>query len=276
MLNIKALFGFAKLNCPILKRFAAKIREADRMRDQITTLILGSSHAEKGFRAHSGEMNLGSDFEDLYVSEQLFMRYEGVASLKTVVLFYSVFSPGHDLIMTRDAENAIAFKVAANIPYRDEAYARKLGLCSLERTAYRKMNRHLRKVAMEETYGNEKTYSTNYAKMSPEERALGHLKNNNRGNRMTDYVKMIADAADVNNIRLVIVIPPATSGYRSVLPTSRVLFNELYSIPGLEIVNLFDSPEFRDEDFIDPDHLSLEGAKKLTAILRNEILRRKE
>lgn len=268
MLSLRSLLGFADLHCPILKRFAEKIREADEMREEMSLLVLGSSHAEKGFRAVSGEMNLGCDFEDLYVSERLFARYQDAPKLKSVILFYSVFSPGHDVIMTADAENAVAFKVVADIPYRDWSRAAAIGLLNLERTAKRKAKRHMRKIDRVVTYGNEKTYMTRYADMLPVERARGHLKNNDRGNDMTSYVRAISDAARSRAIRLVVVIPPATSGYRAALPPSDVLFRELYSFKDLDICNLYDSSQFEDDDFIDPDHLSFAGAEKLTTLLR--------
>lgn len=50
MFSLRRFFRLSKLECPILKRLAVKVRAADILRDQIRLLVLGSSHGARGFR----------------------------------------------------------------------------------------------------------------------------------------------------------------------------------------------------------------------------------
>ena len=61
-----------------------------------------------------------------------------------------------------------------------------------------------------------------------------------------------------------IVIPPFRSDYKKLLPNQSILFDELFKLEGVEIMNFFDSKLFTDEDFGDTDHFIEQGAIKLT------------
>lgn len=266
------LFGHARFECSILKRLSWKICMADRLRHEIVTMMLGTSHGEKGYRADDGEYNLACDFQDLYYSYGLYQRYADGHSLRNVLLTYSVFSPGHDTIMTKSATCCVAFKVLADIPYRNEEVARAAGLPGFEKTALRKAMRHLKKSFSEHNdHGNECAYWSCYANLTAKERAAGHLKNNNRGNDMSRYVRAMFAETKKRGQKLMVIIPPARKGYRDALPPKQQLFRELWAIKGLFILDLFDNSSFGDSDFLDQDHLTMTGAVKFTRLVREAL-----
>ena len=87
-----------------------------------------------------------------------------------------------------------------------------------------------------------------------------------------DYcLKLINDTLR-NGQRLYFVLPPAHRFYKEVLPSSEKLFEKLYEMcknfSHVEIINLYDSNIFTDDDFSDGDHLNEMGAKKMTRIMR--------
>ena len=76
---------------------AEKFFQWQKNKNKTTTLIVGSSHGLYGYRAEGPEFNLCDVSQDLYYSYRLYALSCDFPQLKTVVLFYSVFSPGHVL-----------------------------------------------------------------------------------------------------------------------------------------------------------------------------------
>lgn len=86
-------------------------------KDKIETLILGSSHGLYGYRAEGSEFNLCDVSQDLYYSYHLYALSCDFPQLKNVVLFYSVFSPGHVLEKTAENVKCLFYKELYHIPY---------------------------------------------------------------------------------------------------------------------------------------------------------------
>lgn len=97
----------------------SKKRALSRMKDSVETLVVGSSHGNYGFHATGNEFNFCVDSQDLYIGYEICKKYADLKNLKTVILFYSVFSRGYDLEMT-DVNNwqAVAYQILLGIPYR--------------------------------------------------------------------------------------------------------------------------------------------------------------
>ena len=69
----------------------------------IDTLVLGSSHGQYSYVPQENEYNLCLPSQDLYYSYSLYKKYSRrLKNLQTVVLFYSVFSQGFELIKSRE------------------------------------------------------------------------------------------------------------------------------------------------------------------------------
>ena len=103
---------------------------------------------------------------------------------------------------------------------------------------------------------------------------MQHLKNNQRNNNQTQYVKKIYDLAIKNNSKLLVVISPATKAYKDSLPSSDVLFKDLIDLiqkHNINFLNMYDTSIFDNNDFEDWDHLNIKGAEKLTQIITHEL-----
>ncbi len=249
-----------------------KVLSFEKIKDKIDTLILGSSHAQFGYRAKANEFNLGLSYQDLYHSYNLCKKsFKHPHKIKTIVLFYSVFSPGHQQIRTRDFDICSIYKAVCQIDYQDENIAKEKQLEKLT-SKFNKQYKHFKKkFKLNIQYrGNETSFKTATKTKEASERALPHFKNNQRNNNQTQYVEKIYNIAKENNAKLLIVIPPATKSYKDCLPSSDVLFKELYELQkklNFNIINVYDNTSFNDNDFKDWDHLNLTGAEKLTKII---------
>ena len=265
-----------RIKCPVLKFLARKIRAFDAVKDHVHTLILGSSHAQMGWVAERDEFNMGLGYQDLYYTYHLYKRYMDCPNLKNIVVFYSVFSQGHQLIRTRDARACVSFKVVAGIEYSNVAMSKALHLGRLEGVYSRKAKRWQGKhPAIVGDLGNENDYIPALTP-SAKDRALPHLKNNRRDFDMTAFVNLMATEMEKRGQKLFVVIPPATFAYRQALPGADVLFSRIRGcmsrLGSAKLMNHYEDDDFLDDgDFIDWDHLSRKGAIKLTAKIRSEM-----
>lgn len=265
-----------RIKCPVLKFLARKIRAFDAVKDRVHTLVLGSSHAQMGWVAERDEFNMGLGYQDLYYTYHLYKRYMDCPNLKNIVVFYSVFSQGHQLIRTRDARACVSFKVVAGIEYSDEVASVALRLNRLEGVYRRKARQWLKAhPAIVDDLGNENDYIPALTP-SAKDRALRHLKNNRRDFDMTAFVNLMATEMEKRGQKLFVVIPPATFAYRQALPGADVLFSRIRGcvsrLGNAMLMNHYEDDDFLDDgDFIDWDHLSRKGAIKLTAKIRSEM-----
>lgn len=264
-----------KVKDPILKLLSRKIRALAATKDRVQTLILGSSHAQMGYRANEGEFNLGAAYEDLYYTYELYDRYKDAPALENIVVFYSVFSQGSMLIRTRDARSCVVFKTVAGIDWEDVELAEAMKLNRLCRPFRRKAAQFLSSHPLQkDDFGNEYDYiPVRTPKAS--DRALAHLKNNDRDFDMTAWLVKLIEEAARRKQKVFIVIPPATSGYRAALPSGQSLFDNvrkaMSKFPDVRLLDFYGDIDFVDGDFIDWDHPSPAGAAKLTAKIRREM-----
>ena len=254
----------------IYPKMLKKLYSFENKKNCINTLILGSSHAEYGYRAKKNEINLAISYQDLYYSCKIYEKMNN-ENVKNIILFYSVFSPGNQLINTQDAYLAIAFKLLFDIEYQDKEYAIRIGLNKLEK----KYKNLVSKFAYnEDYYGNEEEYISYFSNIPPEKRAIPHYKNNQRHNNQTKYIIEMSKLAKKFNQTIFVVISPATENYKSLLPSSDVLFSELYStvqnLDNVKLINCYDT-HFENNEFVDWDHLNLKGAERLTNIINSYI-----
>ena len=93
------------------------------------------------------------------------------------------------------------------------------------------------------------------------------------------YEKLLADFLEmlqVNQIKPIIMVFPATKYYREPFDKGfkTVFYNSINSLLesfNFEVIDLFSSDQFELRDYVDFDHLGLEGAKKATRILNEHI-----
>lgn len=237
------------------------------MSDSVETLVLGSSHGNYGFHATGNEFNFCIDSQDLYYGYEIYKKYADLKNLKTIILFYSVFSPGFDLEMTNIFFDPIAYKILLDIPYRYERNDRK----KTEKTFQKYMRSDKICYDHMDSRGNFDHCSFFGKNVDAKERADGHLKNAVRENGQTKYVAEMQNLAEKNGHSFVVVIPPARSDYMQHMPPCETVFKDLFSLKNVRTLNYFGSSDFSDEDFGDMDHLNLQGALKLTDFIHKAL-----
>ena len=238
-------------------------------KDRMETLVIGSSHGHHGYRAQENlyEINACETSQDLYYSYELYKKYSDAARLKNIVLFYSVFSPGHILELT-ERNRCDSYKFIYGIPYRFLGICEKKGLKEAFSVLIERMKNH-------PDFHYVGNLPDNISDMPPlftdaERRAKDHLKSNKRNENQTVYVEKAIKLSCERGHRLYIVIPPARSDYRNCLPPFEELFAELLKLKNqVKILSFFEDEHFSDSDFWDTDHLNKQGSMKLTAFIRD-------
>lgn len=257
-----------------LSQLANKILQLESFNDGIDTLILGSSHAQLGYRAENNEFNLGLSFQDLYYSYSLYKKYCHMP-VKNIILFYSVFSSGAQTIKTNYTSIAPIYKIVTGIDYQDYKTAKEKKLFSKEASFAKQFKMYKKTFSADIAYrGNEVTYETAIKAEQASYRALPHLKNNQRNNNQTSYVEEIYKLSSTHNAKLYVVISPATKQYKECLPPSEILFKDITKLQetlNIKVFNMYDCEQFNDDDFKDWDHLNINGAKKLTALIKENM-----
>lgn len=246
----------------------------ERYRADVETLVLGSSHALYDYRAEGSAFNLADISSDFRRAHDLLAYWldRGLPSLRHVILFYDVFSPGNVL-----ERCSVSFRL---IPYR-RAYGFRTDACRRDTTmgvgygtldaVFRRQARRPRPCPASDYRGNIDWHLAGGMPDSVvDSRVAMHLKLN-RGDECR-YVAMIHGLLRTRGVRLTIVIPPLRDDYRQRLPVDRAvltvpLMESVRGLDGVDIVDLIDNPAFTHSDFVDMDHLNAVGAEKLTRIV---------
>jgi hypothetical protein len=94
---------------------------------------------------------------------------------------------------------------------------------------------------------------------------------------MKSALDSIVDFSKRNNCRIILCTPPAYKSYRENVNINQLdsTFNAYIDIDkknnNCTYINLFDDPRFEDADFLDGDHLNINGARKLTTLIDSVI-----
>lgn len=243
----------------------------------IETLAIGSSHMEWGFIPREREFNLGSPSLDLYYSYSLYKLYAS-KDVKNIFVTFSVFSPNDILIKSGLAEICTSLKLLHGIDYQDSTIAEQKGLYKLEKSYSKKISKRKSKLNLPDNYRGEADYScTNVTRNADKfhKRALAHFKINQKKSNQMDYCIKLLEETKENEQKFYFVLPPMHQLYKEVLPNSNIIFERLYKIcheySHVKILNLYDSKEFEDSDFMDADHLNYSGATKMSTIMHEAI-----
>ncbi len=244
------------------------------LKDTIDTVVLGSSHAHYGFHAEGSVFNLGGTSCDLFHSFELYqwLNNQGFDKIKTIILFYDVFSPGFVLEMTSDAELHIPYEICFGIGDRSElrGVSPKTKYVLEERAKF-----HYRKQTPDLSWRGNGDHDVDMSWIDLDTRIAGHLKHCRRGSRQTEYVEKMLNLAKDRADRFIVVLPPLRADYRNKLTEdSPTLFPELFDLmskePTLKLLDYHDCSLFTDRDFMDCDHLNAQGVVKLTRIINED------
>lgn len=245
--------------------------------NDIQLLILGSSHAKWGFDSNmvQNSFNLGTDNQDLYSSYTLLKSYAPkMKNLKSVILFYSLFSPGFELAKTRSYRDICLHHYIFDIPYTSNCIKK-----------YKRAYKHRLK-KFEDSMINYKKFSgyipTNTIEEQNEthvrDRVNRHVRENQRKPSQHIYLDKILKLCRDYGVKLTIVIAPLRKDFID------ILLSENYSIDGLfkdvhhwaqqneiPIKNYIGSLQFGNLNFKDCDHLNASGASILTALIMEQL-----
>ncbi len=258
------------INTDFFDELILKYDELQLKKENIDTIVLGSSHAAAGFIPKQFSItafNLASASQDLYYSCQL-LKYcqKELKNLKNIYLFYSVFSSGFELQKTNEKERCAFFKFLFNIPYKYDT-DNKLEYFYKQTYSYYKKNK---KNIDTNGYIEQKNFFPSDYPIN--ERAKTHLRENQRENNQMDYLQKIIEICTRDNINLKIIIPPLRNDFYNLLPDENILFAKLYQQDNLpEIFSFWKNEIFMDSDFGDFDHLNKQGAIKLTNLIKEKI-----
>lgn len=247
----------------------AFLREASH----VHTLVLGSSHAYNGWVAQPGEFNYGLRNCDLYHACSLYRRFSErglVRSVKNVVLFYDVFSPGFLMEKTSRGSLAIPYFHLWDIPYQGEL---RIDHRVIDRRLKEMFAQEARRMQPPEGYLGNASYARG-SKPPPEVhgRVRAHLKHNARPDDQTRFLEGLVTCCCRQGHQLLVVMPPVRKDYADLLTQPQeVIFARLIAFctqHQVKMIDLTRDERFEDSDFLDSDHLALQGAEKLTAIIR--------
>lgn len=242
----------------------------------IKTIVLGSSHANYGFIPKDGEINLGGNSQDLYLSYKLYeyLYTHGFDNIKNIVLFFDVFSSGFNLSKTHIDFVCVPYKLLYGIPYREK-------LSWKARIIEKKCKKYLKNNTCHapDGYRGMSLYKIWNKNVNVTERVKSHLKNNQRPTSQMEYLDKLMSAANRNHHNLYITTPPLRADYRAVLTKNGGGYNNIFTrlIRSAQaqntalLLNYHDDSDFNDADFGDCDHLNQAGANKLANKIREVI-----
>lgn len=271
----KKIFSYCKNFSTDLSVFDIEIKKHHAYianQEQIETLVLGSSTARDGFLPeHIFDFNLGTSSQDLYRTYNLYKwcTQQNSKSLKNIIVFFDVFTPGLQLEKTATAYRTIVYKQLYNIPY---AFKLKRMYKHFEKLCKNYFNTYQ---AVTDDYYGQSVFDVQENPNYIQDTAQKHMKHNQRHNNQIAYLEKLILLAKQNNHNVYIVVPPYRADYRKYLPENKIVFQELNAFlkkhNQVTLLNFFDDARFETNDFNDCHHLNKNGATKLTEIIKQYI-----
>lgn len=263
----------SKLMRPYLPDVEKKVA-LERVLPKISTLVFGSSHAHFGWYAEGDEFNCANSSCDLYHACELYKRIlaMGAPCVRRVVLFYSVFSPGFLLEKTSAGSFAISYRHLWGIPYQ----ARLQPVARIIEWKVKNLLLAAQASADDGYLGNnEYLVKKNSKPIDVGKRVAGHLRHCRRPVSQNGFVAEMACLAASCGHEFVVVIPPVRQDYAAFLPVDHMsLFSGLTAMAEKHRFRVLDytrNVAFGAADFMDYDHLSKAGARKLSGLVRSSL-----
>lgn len=257
-----------KIDAPfVFNELYIKKNKLDKI-NKLEMLALGSSHGAYSFIPEiiqKNSFNLCSTSQDLYYSYQLYKKVSNShPQLKTIVLFYSVFSSGFEIEKTNERSICSYFMYLYKIEskFKSNDLILKAKRCKI----YRKPQNVFEKIDNGFLYHKNNTLDG----FDVNERVNRHLRENKRKNDQITYLIQLINDCNKNEQRLVIVLPPVRKDYKQLVPSNA--FDKLFELEKqyhFKFIDFFNSNLFDNNDFFDCDHVNLNGAVKLSNHLKD-------
>lgn len=269
---------FPRLSKQLFFDFMVKKKGLIQRINDINLLVLGSSHAKCGFNCNliQNSFNLGTDNQDLYTSYVLLKSYiSNMKNLRTVVLFYSLFSSGLELGKTTCDKDICLHHYIFDVPYSSAcipkykgAYKHRLKKFNDSMINYENFSGYIPSDVIEE-----QNVDAVY------DRVYHHMRENKRKPSQNTYLDQIYKLCEDCNVQLKIVIAPLRKDFIDILRFQNYSIDDLFKDVYLWaqkrkilIKNYLASSDFENSDFKDCDHLNASGASKLTALIIQQLL----
>jgi hypothetical protein len=263
-----------------------KKNDLDRKASTISTVCLGSSHEVYGFdpRLIKNSINPCSVSQDLSLS-LFFYRYcvEKCINLKEIVLFFSIFSPGFELVLSSDAWRCACVKAFyEHYQLPDSLLTFFQGVSLIAKTTEAMISGiNSGAISIPELYAGMGYYAwpnPHCVFHDAPARVNSHLDLASLRNGLP-ALEQIVSLSQARKINLLIVTPPYRSDYMALLPPWMSMFSSLAqtveNMPGVYVKNAMLPSVFKDEFFGDTDHLIAggPGSTLLTRMIANLLFR---
>lgn len=264
------------MSFPCLYEHVCKFEYVKKIQD-ISTVVLGSSHLEKGFFPKDSScggrvFNFAISSQDLYYSYKLY-ELINTPNIKNIILAFSDFSMWHNLKQSPYSDYAAYYEAFLGIP-PESGRNNMLKLLILKKTA--KKVPHL-----DNEYRGEYLFYRNTPYEKDSQPALKWaLRYNNRfytkKHEPLKWLLAFCHTTKANGQNLIIVITPIFDKlFKRISIKEDDLFKELYLLTeqysNVRIENYRDSENFFESDFEDWEHLNQHGAKKLTKSIMEKL-----
>ena len=265
-----------------------KAQWMEKNADRVETLILGTSHAFYGINPSylgPNAFSLAASAQSLQYDEFLFFKYAPKCkNLKTVILPISYFT-----LFSRDMEDGsewwrvINYKVYMDCPYHS-SFSKYNFFISNSEPFRAKLTKIIKGNTIIECDSLGFAYPI-YRKSTPtldDASVATWVKHHTAKDfsyveKNKQHILRIVDYCQANNIRLSFVTTPAYKRYYEQLDSAQlgVMYHFVEELVRKNNVFYFDhlrDCRFIPQDFTDCNHMSCDGAKKLSSILKSELL----
>lgn len=270
--------------------YEAKAANIERVLPELEILILGSSHGLRGINPNEFDKSaysMAMFSQQLKMDYDIFQKYQADApNLKYVILPISIFSLDKD-IHDGSVKNRLPFYAFYyNLFYQDKmnnfinsislvnvlGFKKSIsGLMSIGKKRKPVNCDELGWLGSKESLKTQKEYKANAAE------AVERHETKANDFRNLIYLESLIQESKLKGIKVVLVNTPKTKWYIDKTNTKkRHSINKKLKALSEEFANVIfmdyeDSSLFVLDDFADADHLSSNGAKKLTNLIENQI-----
>lgn len=262
----------------------------DHNASQLECLVLGSSHSYYGL---DPQYFTGKTFNAGYVSQTLNFDYmilekykEHLANLKVIVLPISYFSFFNKLEMGDESWRVVNYIKYSNLKFSYSwKYQVEIFSLHFNLIMYKLYKYYLRGEsnitssplgsALASTSGSGNRLEES-GKNAAARHSVGHLNTASNRQMFVDneqFLRSILHICQQKDIKVILFMPPAHTAYSHHLHADQLTTtinkaNEITAeFPNSIFINFLSDPYFDAEDFGDADHMSQEGAKKLSLLL---------
>ncbi len=256
-------------------------------------LVLGSSHAYEGLSVHLLDQktyNLANSSQSLYYDSKLLLLYlDQLSHLKLVIWPVDYFSFEFSLSSSAESWRSFFYHMIFHIPHEDKELEKDIRNYSLFALygPKRTLKYLLKGFQVDEIGGTLKADGglMNVKQASPlsNESAQVVLSRHHSAMREENIAENVA-AMDIalhelrkRKISVVFVSFPAYHTYSDQISKVRYermqrILKELCNKYQIQYFNYFFSPDFKETDFFDDDHLNSKGAEKLSARMHEDFV----